>query len=76
MLIKSSSLKHNLRNLLRGNVATRWLEESAAELRSAFSGKLGMVFQDGGLPEGGLADRFDGLGWQKFANRVFMNEPE
>ncbi|MBI5115556.1 glycine cleavage system protein H [Candidatus Poribacteria bacterium] len=76
MVVKSRNLKQNLRNLLRGNIAKRWMEESAAELRTAFSGKMGLVFQDGGLPEGGLADRFATTDWRKFAGRVFMHEPE
>ncbi|MBI4830068.1 MAG: glycine cleavage system protein H [Candidatus Lindowbacteria bacterium] len=76
VLVRSKNLKQNLRNLLRANVARRWMEESAAEIRSAFSGKLGLVFQDGGLPEEGIADCFDAADWRKFVSRVFMHEPE
>jgi glycine cleavage system H lipoate-binding protein len=74
MMIESKNLKRNLRNLLRGSVAKRWMEESAAELRSVFSGKLGVVCQDGGLPTEGLADHLDGAEWRDLASRIFMVE--
>ncbi|MBI4830069.1 MAG: hypothetical protein HY801_00635 [Candidatus Lindowbacteria bacterium] len=73
-MVKPRELKRNLRNLLAGQVATRWMEESAADLRAAFSGKLGMVFQDGGLPKEALADHFDEAEWDEFADRTFMVE--
>ncbi|MBI5115557.1 hypothetical protein HZA56_03740 [Candidatus Poribacteria bacterium] len=73
-MVKPRELKRNLRNLLNGAIAMRWMEESAAELRSAFSGKLGAVYQDGGLPKEGLAECFDEADWERFADRVFMVE--
>ncbi len=75
MMVQSRSLKRNLRNLLRGPVAKRWMEESAAELRSLFSDKLGAVFQDGGLPMEGVADHLTDAQWQKLASRIFLVEP-
>ena len=75
VMVQSRNLKRNLRNLLRGSVAKRWMEESAAELRSLFSGKLGAVFQDGGLPMEGVADHLTDAEWQKLASRIFMVEP-
>jgi glycine cleavage system H protein len=73
-MVKPRELKRNLRNLLAGPIAMRWMEEAAADLRSAFSGKLGAVYQDGGLPKEGLADHFDEADWEKFADRFFMVE--
>jgi hypothetical protein len=74
--VKPRNLKRNLRNLLRGSAARNWMENSASELRSAFSGELGMVFQDGGLPEEGLADHFETNDWVDLTTRIFLIEPE
>ncbi len=73
-LVESRNLKRNLRNLLRHSVAKRWMEESALELRSLFARRLGAVFQDGGLPEEGLADYLSGDEWREFTRRMFMVE--
>ncbi len=72
MLIEPRNLKRNLRSLLHGSVAPKWMEESAAELRSVFSGRLGLVYQDGGLPEDGLADYLEQAEWDKLINRIFV----
>lgn len=76
VMVKTRDLKQNLHNLLRGSFAKRRMEESATELRSVFSGRLGVVFQDGGLPEEGLADSFDEADWRTLVNRIFTFEPE
>lgn len=74
VMVESKNLRRNLRNLLRRSVAKRWMEESASDLRSLFSRRLGMVFQDGGLPEDGLADYMDTEAWREFTGRTFMGE--
>ena len=76
MMIKPRDIKRNLRNLLRGSAARSWMENSAAEFRSAFSGELGVVYQDGGLPEEGAADHFTMKDWIDVTARIFMIEPE
>jgi len=73
-IIKSRSLQRNLRNLLSGSVARRWMEESATAFRTMFSGKLGIVYQDGGLPEDGLADYISAKEWREITGRLFMIE--
>ncbi len=76
VMVRPKDLGRNLRNLLRGSAATKWMEESAMQLRSMFSGELGMVFQDGGLPEEGLADRMEAADWHELVIRAFTAEPE
>jgi glycine cleavage system H protein len=76
MKIKPKDLTSNLRNLLRGSAAKSWMENSAVELRSALSGDLGVVFQDGGLPQQGLADQFSTEDWVDLTTRIFLIEPE
>ena len=74
MMVKPRELKRNLRNLISGGVARGWMEESATTLRSTFSGELGPVFNDGGLPEDGVADDIDEAVWDQLTSRVFMLE--
>lgn len=76
LMVKPKNLRRNLRDLLRGSAARKWMEESAMQLRAAFSGEMGLVFQDGGLPEEGLADRMEAADWHELVNRVFTVEPE
>lgn len=69
--IKSRDLARSIGNLLTGAAARDWMRQSATELRSMFSGKLGLVFQDGGLPQEGLADYLEPAEWQDLAARIF-----
>ena len=75
MMIRPSNFSRDLRGLLHGSAATRWIEESAATLRSVFSGGLGLVFQDGGLPVDGLADHLEIDEWNKLVSRLFASQP-
>ena len=74
MMVKPRELKRNLRNLISGGVARGWMEESATALRSTFSSELGPVFNDGGLPEDGVADEIDEAAWDELTSRVFLLE--
>lgn len=74
IMLKTRDLKRNLRNLLFGKFARGWMEESAIQLRSMFAGSLGVVYQDGGLPEEGLATQFSAEDWKKLVKRIFMAE--
>jgi glycine cleavage system H lipoate-binding protein len=74
MMIKPKSFSRDLRDLLHGSAAGRWMEESAAELRAFFSSKLGLVFQDGGLPLDGLADHLEPEDWNRLVARIFGSE--
>ncbi|GAB4331495.1 MAG: hypothetical protein Kow0099_02790 [Candidatus Abyssubacteria bacterium] len=74
-MVKTKSLRRNVRNLLSGAVARRWMEESAVELRTLFSDKMGYVCQDGGLPEEGVCERLGAAQWRELARRVFLVEP-
>ena len=74
VMFKTRDLKRNLRNLLSGEFARSWMEESAIQLRSMFAGSLGVVYQDGGLPEEGLATQFSTEDWKKLVkNTLYLN---
>jgi glycine cleavage system H lipoate-binding protein len=76
MMVRPREIKRNLRNLISGPVARGWMEESVATLKSMFRGEAGLVFQDGGLPEEGLADQFTAREWRQITDRIFMIEPD
>jgi len=72
MMVKPRELKRNLRNLISGGVARSWMEESATALKSTFSGELGPVCNDGGLPAEGLADDIGEEAWNELTSKVFL----
>lgn len=74
VMFKTRDLKRNLRNLLFGPLARHWMEESALHLRSMFAGSLGVVYQDGGLPEEGLASQLEAADWSRLVKQIFMVE--
>ncbi|RJP19697.1 MAG: hypothetical protein C4520_12525 [Candidatus Abyssobacteria bacterium SURF_5] len=78
-VIKPANLKENMMRLLSGEAARQWLEQSAAEVRATFNRDLGLVYQDGGLPEGGLADYLNPNEWAGLLARLSgcgrMNPP-
>jgi len=75
VVMKPTNLKENLGNLFSGETARQWLEKSAAELRSLFTGKLGLVYQDGGLPEDGMADFLSFTEWDELLTRLSAVRP-
>lgn len=53
--VKAPRAECNLRTLLDGEVARRWMESLEQRLRMEVAGDLGMVLADGGEPVSGLA---------------------
>ena len=75
-VLKPANLKENLVKLLDGEAARQWLEKSAAEVRATFSGKLGLVYQDGGMPADGVADFLDAAEWDELMARLSVVRPD
>ncbi len=70
--LKAPNLATNLRNLLSGRLARKWMEDSreALELRlMAFSGS---VLQDGGEPVSDLARQLAPTDWERLVNEFFL----
>jgi glycine cleavage system H lipoate-binding protein len=70
--VKSPNLASNLRNLLSGRLARKWMEDSreALELRlMAFSGS---VLQDGGEPASDLGRHLPPGDWERLVNEFFL----
>ena len=72
MKVKAPNLAANLRNLLSGRIARKWMEDSreALELRlMAFSGS---VLQDGGEPAADLGRHLPPGDWDRLVNEFFL----
>ncbi|OGW13781.1 MAG: hypothetical protein A3G93_09330 [Nitrospinae bacterium RIFCSPLOWO2_12_FULL_45_22] len=72
MKVKVPRLSANLKNLLSGNLARRWMEEVSGNLRLRLGANLGLVYQDGGLPVEGLAKNLDRDKWDEIAKEFFL----
>ena len=70
--VKSPKLASNLRNLLTGRLARKWMEDSreALELRlMAFSGS---VLQDGGEPAADLGNHLPKADWERLVHEFLL----
>jgi glycine cleavage system H lipoate-binding protein len=70
--VKAPNLANNLRNLLSGRLARRWMEDSreALELRlMAFSGS---VLQDGGEPAADLGHHLPKADWDRLVHEFLL----
>jgi glycine cleavage system H protein len=76
MIIRPKSFSRDLRELLHGSAAARWMEKAALELRAFFSSNMGLVFQDGGLPLDGLADHLEPEDWNRLITCIFGSKPK
>ena len=72
MKVRSPRISANVKNLLSGNLAKRWIEEVRENLLSRGNYNLGLVYQDGGLPIDGMARNLDPEGWDKLAQEFFL----
>ena len=70
--VKAPNLANNLRNLLSGRLARKWMEDSreALELRlMAFSGS---VLQDGGEPAADLGHHLPSADWDRLVHEFLL----
>jgi len=79
--VRPTRLGTNRKNLLSGNLARKWIEETLHGLRVHSSGGLGALYQDGGLPiqDGGIpvhgiARALDGDRWEELARKYLLTE--
>jgi glycine cleavage system H lipoate-binding protein len=74
MLVRSPSLKSNLRNILSGTLAGAWMEQTVEQLRRRISGNLGVALQDGGVPVDGIAKRLSPDQWVEVTKEFFQTK--
>ncbi len=70
--VRAPRLAANLKQLLSGGLAKRWMEEVCETLRGMMSPDLGRVLQDGGLPVDGMARSLDPRRWDELARRLLL----
>jgi hypothetical protein len=73
MKVRSQSLRNDVTNLLSGNLAHAWMEQTVDALRSRSGGNLGIVLQDGGSPVQGIAKNLSADKWEAIAAEFLMS---
>ncbi|MEE8386650.1 MAG: glycine cleavage system protein H [Dehalococcoidia bacterium] len=70
--VRAPRLTANVRNLLSGTLARRWMDDVSESLRARITPDLGYVYQDGGLPVEGMARSLDPDNWDEVARTFFL----
>jgi len=70
--VRADRLPANVKHLLSGAPARRWMEGVCEDLRALMSPDLGRVYQDGGLPVDGMARALDPARWDAVARMFFL----
>jgi glycine cleavage system H protein len=74
--VKSPKLAANLKNLLSGDLARRWMDAACEQLGADMSGmELGHVYLDGGALVDGIAPSVAPERWDEVARTFFLTEP-
>lgn len=63
----------NLRNLLRGRLAQRWMEESVATLQSRMDSSTQVHLQDGGRAVPDILAQLPEEGWEKLVRELLLS---
>ncbi len=75
MKVQSARLTANLKNLLSGTLARRWMDDVCETLGAQMApAELGRVYLDGGHLVDGLARNLSQDGWDRVARRFFLTE--
>ena len=75
MQVQSSRLAANLKNLLSGTLARRWMDTVCETLGAQMApAELGKVYLDGGHLVDGLARSLSHDGWDRVAREFFLTE--
>jgi glycine cleavage system H lipoate-binding protein len=70
--VNSPAADSNLKNLLRGRLAQRWMEESVATLHTHISPSTGAHLQDGGHAIPDLLSMLPEERWEKVVGELFL----
>lgn len=72
MTVKAPNLAANLRNLLCGRLARKWMEDSREALELRLMALSGSVLQDGGEPASDLGRHLPPGDWDRLTNEFFL----
>jgi len=70
--VNSPAADSNLKNLLRGSLAQRWMEESVATLQAHISPSCGVHLQDGGHAISDLLSVVPEESWEAVVRELFL----
>jgi glycine cleavage system H protein len=70
--LKAPNLAANLRNLLSGRLARKWMEDSREALELRLMALSGSVLQDGGEPVAELSRHLPKADWDRLAAEFFL----
>ena len=71
--VHAPAAEANLKNLLRGRLAERWMEESVATLYRRIDGGTGVHLQDGGRAVPDIIAQVPEERWEKLARELFLS---
>ena len=72
--VKPERWRANLRQLLSGDLARRWMEGVAEALRAELHPALGTALQDGGQPVSGIAQELRPGAWDELARKYLLTD--
>ncbi len=72
--VRNAALAANLKQLLTGRLARRWIEDATDSLRGGLTPALGHVYEDGGVVIDGLARSLEPARWDDVARRFFLTD--
>ena len=72
--IRSTNLAANLRNLLNGSLAKRWMEDSREQLDRRLMALSGSVLADGGDPAHDYGEHVELAEWQALVERFLLTQ--
>ena len=70
--IKPDKLNTNLKNLLRGDVAKAWIQDTVNKLSMRVSNNYGVVLQDGGTISNGFVKELAPDNWDEVVKEYFL----
>ncbi len=70
--LKAPNLATNLRNLLSGRLARKWMEDSREALELRLMALSGSVLQDGGEPGSDLGHHLPGADWERLVREFLL----
>ncbi|MBU2055852.1 MAG: glycine cleavage system protein H [Proteobacteria bacterium] len=72
MKVQAPRVSANLKNLLSGGLARKWMEEVREKLLARMNYNLGAVSQDGGVPVDGIAKNIDRERWDEIVREFLL----
>ncbi|TRZ75739.1 MAG: glycine cleavage system protein H [Deltaproteobacteria bacterium] len=72
MTVQAPKISSNLKNLLSGELARKWMDGVRENLLARMNYNLGAVYQDGGVPVDGIARNLDREKWDEIVKDFFL----